>query len=509
MKLCPKNILSLFFVMISSLLINQNVFSSELLQDSDSQRAYNLYREGKIEQAVSLYTMKAYEGSAIAQYNLAAIFSRDTENVLYRQEVAFWLKSAAELGDADAQFNLAMLSYNDNEDVNRLENTVSWLTMAAEKGYLKAQYNLGYLAFSNLEISVSRQKGVEWLQKAAKNRNARALKLITLLQENKSEGVPKLYAMDLKLKQGPAKKVYSVKNNDVEIFAFPVSRQIPLRLLQQGTIVEIRDQKKDWFAIQVEDSFPSWVAKEELNITGRIAEVAGIEASLYVEPVLDKSVFKIGVIDRSVKLQVIEYNGNWIKVKTPDYFLAWVRQSDITSTEINLVAEEQNIPTETRELSSVNDSTVPEPASKKEFNSNNLRKLLPEPKVPQTTEVKTESVKLVKDFSVYSSKNSGLLGLISKGKQVEVLEFEQPYSKVTWSGGIEAWMFGKFLAVNEDGGKVTGDNVRVRVAPNTSKAALVIGSVRKGESYQVAEKRGDWYRIILDPAIKQGWLENL
>ena len=68
---------------------------------------------------------------------------------------------------------------------------------------------------------------------------------------------------------------------------------------------------------------------EEINIQGDEATVSGLEANLYVEPVVDQEVFKIGVINEGTTLTVLETIEGWAKVITPDHFLGWVRTTDI------------------------------------------------------------------------------------------------------------------------------------------------------------------------------------
>ena len=152
------NVYNSWIVMIVSLAWSAGLFAGIVLVDSETQKAFDLYKEGKTEQALPIITMKAYQGVIAAQYNLAVIYAQNQSNDMDRRESRFWLNKVAASGDAEGQFNLAMMYYSDLRDENRLEHTVSWLTEAARSDYVKAQYNLGYLGFSNLEIGVSRDR---------------------------------------------------------------------------------------------------------------------------------------------------------------------------------------------------------------------------------------------------------------------------------------------------------------------------------------------------------------
>jgi TPR repeat protein len=316
-------------VLVISLAWSAGVFAAVVLVDSETKNAFDLYKEGKTEQAIPIITMKAYQGVIAAQYNLAVIYAQNQSSDLDRQEFRFWLHKVAASGDAEGQFNLAMLYYSDQQEENRLEHTVSWLTKAARNDYVKAQYNLGYLVFSNLEIGISRQTVVEWLNRAARAGNDRAKTLAALLQENKSDGAPKMYGMDLQLRAAKDAVVYAIKYDDTEIYAFPATRQKSLLVLDKDVRVEIAEKRDDWLGIRVEGGFPSWIAREELDVRGATATVTGLEASMYVEPVIDKEVFKVGVVSSEEILKVLDSRNGWVKVTTPDHFLAWVKESDV------------------------------------------------------------------------------------------------------------------------------------------------------------------------------------
>jgi len=316
-------------ISIITLVWSASLFASVVLVDSETQKAFDLYQAGNSEQAIPLITMKAYQGVTAAQFNLAVIYARDQKNELNRQEFRFWLNKVAESGDAEGQFNLGMLYYGDSDDEDRLEHTIKWLTKAAGNGFVKAQYNLGFLGFSDLETGISRQKGAEWLTRAAKAGNDRAKTLVSLLQENRSDGAPKMYGMDLQFRDVQNNVTYAIKYDDTDIYAYPATRQKSLLVLNKDVKVAIAEKRDDWLGVRVEGGFPSWIAREELNLKGATATVAGLEASMYVEPAIDKVVFKIGVVGSEEVLQVLETRSGWVKVITPAHFLAWVKESDV------------------------------------------------------------------------------------------------------------------------------------------------------------------------------------
>jgi len=76
--------------------------------DSDIIKASELYQEGNIDQAITMFVVAAYAGSATAKYNLSVIYFNMERTDLNIKEFEFWLKESVKAGDSDAQFNLGM-----------------------------------------------------------------------------------------------------------------------------------------------------------------------------------------------------------------------------------------------------------------------------------------------------------------------------------------------------------------------------------------------------------------
>ena len=454
-------------------LLGNSVFAAIILDDPAVKKANELYLNGDVEQAKTLLILKAYEGNPAAQYNLAVIHYKEKSNPVDEKEYKFWLQKAADSGDPDAQFNYAMQIYQNLEDNNRLESTMKWLTLAAENDHVKSQYNLGYLAFSNLEINISRLKGVEWLRNAASLGEGRSRKLLDMLQKNQSEGAPKLYGINFELKQVQDNKVYVVKYDNTRIYPFTATRQNPLRIVDSGLRVDIKEKQGDWLGVNVEGGYPSWVAKSEINIIGQSAKVIGLEANLFIEPAFNAQVFKIGTVDYSENLKVLGQNDGWVKVQTPTQFLAWMQEKDVV------------------EISGISTNII------QEVSNNSL-----------------EIKRLNKSYLVYDANDSDrkLLGVVSEHQAVEVIKKQGSFSQISWEGGIEAWVFSEFLEIKGETGRIVADNVRVLVRPNTSNSTTVITNLNKNQEFKVTQttqqSEGNWHRIVIIPE-GSGWVENL
>lgn len=483
-------------VVAFSLLLTQVCFSSITVINPDVEEAAKLLKNGQREQAIEIFTMSAYEGFAASQYNLAAIYYPDRANPVSNREFRFWLNAAAESGDRDAQFNMGMVYYQDRSEFGRYDKAVKWLKEAAESGDIRAKYNLGYLSFSNLEISITRQQGVLYLQTAAQAGDARSKNLISQLQNNKVDKPPALYAVDLKLRESEVARQYVVNSDETPVYAIPVTRQSPVAVLKKGTTLEVTKVEDNWLAVRLEQGFPAWIQESQININQGIATSSGSEASLFIAPGDLQQSFKLGSIDQSEQLSVIGYEAGWVKVVAPSYFIVWIRQANVD--EIYLSEADSISDSELTALdSSVQDSSPPGPGDE-------LTSI--ESAASSTAARKT----LFKWFPVYEagSSNSKVLGIINKGTLVNIEETSDNFSKVTWQGGLQAWIFDKFLEVKDDTGLVIGERVRVRVSPDTGESATVVGMVERGQQFKITGSENNWYRIEISQ-INSGWLENL
>ncbi len=460
-------------------------------------KAYELYQQGNVDAAIDIYTLSAYAGDVTAQYNLAVIY-HDRPGELEQRESMFWLEAAADAGDEHAQFNLGMVYIRNENQVDHVDQAVSWLKLAAKSGSRQARYNLGYLSFSNLAANLSRIEGEKWLRSAAAAGDPRAAKLINLLTEGSAEGAPEMYGAIFKLKEQGSIGHYWIKHDGARIYAIPVAQQKPITILSRDTRVEVVKRQEGWLGVHLDSGFPAWVPSVQLNIEQGKAKVVSLQADLYLEPGDSQQLFKIGLVDSTVSLDVLEQEAGWIKVRAPSYFMVWIREADVEDTVPESVPGQEYASTELPDIADPGAQIV-------------ISEQPGQPAQPiQHRGSEDELQELTSWFTVYTgdSQQSTILGIVSKGRRVKVEERKAGFSRLTWSGGTEAWIYSKFLEVEGDSGKVTADGVRVRILPQTGSEAKVIGRVNRGQQYQVTASRQDWYRIVVSQN-SEGWVEGL
>ena len=313
--------------------------------------------------------------------------------------------------------------------------------------------------------------------------------LLDILDTNQVSGAPGLYPPNLAMNAVGERKYYAVDNDKTRLYAFPVARQEPIQLLSVGTPVEIAQEREDWLGVRLKGGFSAWVAREELVINGTSAVVRGLEASLYVEPMIDREVFKLGVVNSGEVLEVSDMLVAWVKVNTPDHFVAWIRKSSVTEVDAPAIEQDGVVENQQQAGAIATGETVKAPIQK----SGSAKKL-----------------KLDSWYPVYSggSITSRILGIVSQGTTVMVDEERNGFSRIEWQGGIEAWISGRFLEVDGSSGRVSGNNIRVRIMPDTSQSATIVGTLVRNDVVAVTGFQNDWYRIVIDDQ-GAGWVQNL
>jgi TPR repeat protein len=116
----------------------------------------------------------AEKGDAVAQYNLAVLYT-DGDGVLKDAvEGVKWFRKSAEQGLAEAQYNLGVC-YRDGVGVLKDPvEAVKCYRKAAEQGLAIAQHILGLCYYNGEGVSKDPVEAVKWFRKSAEQGNARA-----------------------------------------------------------------------------------------------------------------------------------------------------------------------------------------------------------------------------------------------------------------------------------------------------------------------------------------------
>jgi tetratricopeptide (TPR) repeat protein len=221
----------------------------------------------------------ARNGDTEAQFVLGLLHNDGVGVPLDYEKAFFWYQKAAQHNHVDAQYNLAHLYLSGNGVKKDLTQAIHWWHKAAENGHVRAQYNLGFAYFRGIGIQQDPQQALNWMRKAAKRNDARAVKLLKLLESevssspNKPEGIT-----------DPARReTKSAPPSDVEQVTIEAKRTLPAHssnshVTQQGfdsidNNSWLFSQPADFFTVQLISStersgVKSYIVNRELQ--GRV-----------------------------------------------------------------------------------------------------------------------------------------------------------------------------------------------------------------------------------------------
>ena len=146
-----------------------------------------------------LYELKAKQGDADAQFNLALLYHHGAGTPEDTKQAVYWYTKAAQQGHVQAQYKLGSLyhSFRYEEEVPQGANrAVYWLTKAAEQGYVQAQYKLGQIYESGDVAPQDYKQAFFWYTKAAEQSHHFAKddrdKMLEKMSQSQIEEVQKL-----------------------------------------------------------------------------------------------------------------------------------------------------------------------------------------------------------------------------------------------------------------------------------------------------------------------------
>lgn len=148
--------------------------------------------ERKLAEDTKACRVRAEQGDANAQYDLASKYYRGKGVPQDYGEAFDWYRKAADQGNAKAQYGLARLYYQGNGVPQDYTKSIDWCRKAADQGYAKAQYALGYTYLVGKEVPQDSTEAVRWYRKAAGQGYAEAQSALGYMY-SQGNGVPQDY----------------------------------------------------------------------------------------------------------------------------------------------------------------------------------------------------------------------------------------------------------------------------------------------------------------------------
>ncbi|HLM82396.1 MAG TPA: tetratricopeptide repeat protein [Terriglobales bacterium] len=130
--------------------------------------------ERKLTEAAKACRLRAEQGDANAQHELAGMFYRGKGVPQDYAEAVVWDRKAADQGNPKAQYGLGFM-YDVGKGVPQDYNeAVSWFRKAAQQGYARAQYALGNEYYAGKNVPLNYTEAAGWYHKAADQSYAEA-----------------------------------------------------------------------------------------------------------------------------------------------------------------------------------------------------------------------------------------------------------------------------------------------------------------------------------------------
>ena len=129
-----------------------------------------------LDNVFELYARSAELGNAIAQYNLAMMYSNGESVYVDYQQAVYWFKKSAGQDFPPAQYRLGELYYFEKGELARdLDEAIALFNKAAEQNDPDAQMNLAMLRGTGEGLSKDTNKALFWLTQAHKGGHELAL----------------------------------------------------------------------------------------------------------------------------------------------------------------------------------------------------------------------------------------------------------------------------------------------------------------------------------------------
>jgi len=144
-------------------------------EEGDANAQYNLahfYSNGRgvdqdFEKAVFWYEKAAKQNYAKAQNNLGSCYSVGQGVPQNHEKALYWYEKAAKQGMAEAQYNLGVYYYNGKGIEQDYKLAAYWHQKASDQGLAKAQNNLGTCYFKGHGVVKDLKQAINWFEKAA------------------------------------------------------------------------------------------------------------------------------------------------------------------------------------------------------------------------------------------------------------------------------------------------------------------------------------------------------
>ncbi|MBO1514808.1 SH3 domain-containing protein [Metabacillus bambusae] len=250
-------------------------------------------------------------------------------------------------------------------------------------------------------------------------------------------------------------------------------------VFEKGKIATYLDKSGEWIKISYSGK-QGWVAASYVKTNGntnittpsKVKKTASITAtSLNVRKTPSTNGTRVGSLNKNASVTVIQEQGNWAQIEV-NGIKGWVHSDYL------------------------------------KFSSTGSSKDTPSTTSPSTT-VKASGTVTAASLNVRNNGtlNGKVVGTVTKGMKVSITEEKNDWYKITYSSNKTGWVAGWYISktIDKTGSspsttdkkyvKIIYNGTNIRSGASTSKSIVKRASL--GESYEIIETVGDWYKINL------------
>lgn len=314
--------------------------------------------EKKLVEEFEYWLLRAYEGDRNGQFNVALLFDEGLGTLQSDEQAFYWYEQAARQGLASAQYNLGHKYMSGIGTRKNPEKALHWWVKAAHQEHELAQFNIASAYYRGIGVELDQEAAQFWFSKAAANGEPRSIKIL------QSPLFTQAAQPEQTLDKRSATPVYNK----------PSTTGALLTILPPEQNIEIVERRPKWLKIRSSEGFPVWVYKQFVRITDGQGTLTGSNVNARVAPVIVKGSI-VGRLNKGEKLIVLEERSDWVRLRSPARFTAWVEAETLT--------EPNDKPTAAKAVASTANKKSPQsnwkllkdkpPASKEKYQFKNNR----------------------------------------------------------------------------------------------------------------------------------------
>lgn len=156
-----------------------------LAEKSNASLASRVKPDTTLPNVIKTLEIKAFQGNAAAQHDLAAAYTAGHDGVDQDfEKAAFWFREASDGRIANARYNLGVLYHQGLGKDRDLGRALYWYREAAKLDHAEAQYNLGIAHIEGIGTTYDPRLAAGFFEKAANNGVMEAAYNLGLIYEN-------------------------------------------------------------------------------------------------------------------------------------------------------------------------------------------------------------------------------------------------------------------------------------------------------------------------------------